>query len=71
MVPPLAARATCPITDPLFQGGMRAVIWADTFQLFIMVAGMTAVVIQGSLRVGGITNVFRIAAQGGRMNIRQ
>ena len=48
---------------------MKAVIWADTIQMGIMVAGMTAVVIQGSLRVGGITNVFRIAARGGRINI--
>ena len=36
-----------------------------------MVAGMAAVVIQGSLRVGGITNVFRIAAEGGRINFKQ
>ena len=55
----------------MFQGGMRAVIWADTVQMGVMVAGMTAVVIQGSLRLGGITNVFRIAAKGGRINFKQ
>ena len=42
---------------------MKAVIWADTIQMGIMVAGRTAVVIQGSLRVGGITNVFRKEAE--------
>ena len=28
------------------QGGMKAVIWTDVFQTFIMLAGMLAVVIQ-------------------------
>ena len=50
---------------------MKAVIWVDTVQMGIMVAGMTAVVIQGSLRLGGIRNVFRIAAEGGRINFKE
>ena len=29
----------------LFQGGMKAVIWADAFQAFVMIGGMLAVII--------------------------
>ena len=55
----------------LFQGGMKAVIWVDSVQLGVMVAGMIAVVIQGSLKVGGMANVFTIAAEGGRINFKE
>ncbi|XP_062612874.1 sodium-coupled monocarboxylate transporter 1-like [Saccostrea cucullata] len=43
-----------------FLGGMKAVIWTDVFQSVIMVAGLLAVVIQGTISVGGIDTVWRI-----------
>ena len=47
---------------------MKAVLWADTLQCVIMVAGQLAVVIQGCARVGGIAHVWDIAEKGGRLN---
>ncbi|XP_048750733.2 sodium-coupled monocarboxylate transporter 1-like [Ostrea edulis] len=43
-----------------FLGGMKAVVWTDVFQSIIMVAGLLAIVIQGTLSVGGIDTVWRI-----------
>ncbi len=50
------------------QGGMKAVLWADTLQCGVMLAGQLTVVIQGALRAGGIQRVWRIAGDGGRLN---
>ena len=47
---------------------MKAVLWADTLQCAIMVAGQLAIVIQGSIRVGGLSRVWQIAEKGGRLN---
>ncbi|XP_013380728.1 sodium-coupled monocarboxylate transporter 1-like [Lingula anatina] len=49
-------------------GGMKAVMWTDTFQVFMMVAGMLAVVIQGSLELGGFRNAWEINIKGDRIN---
>ncbi|XP_078329162.1 sodium-coupled monocarboxylate transporter 1-like [Crassostrea virginica] len=43
-----------------FLGGMKAVVWTDVFQALIMVAGLLAIVIQGTISVGGIEKVWRI-----------
>jgi len=48
-------------------GGMRAVIWTDVFQFVTMVAGMVAICVKGLIVVGGITNVFRLAGEEGRL----
>lgn len=42
-------------------GGMKAVIWTDVFQTIVMLAGMIAVLIQGSSQIGGMNEVWRIA----------
>ena len=47
---------------------MKAVLWADSVQMLIMVAGQLAVVIQGSIRVGGMGKIWQIASAGGRTN---
>lgn len=47
--------------------GLKAVIWTDTFQAVIMYAGLLALVIKGTMSVGGLRNVFRIADEGGRL----
>lgn len=49
-------------------GGMKAVIWTDVFQTFVMFAGMLAVFIQGCIKVGGLEQLWNINYQGGRIN---
>ncbi|XP_070534914.1 sodium-coupled monocarboxylate transporter 2-like isoform X2 [Ptychodera flava] len=48
-------------------GGMKAVLWTDVFQLSIMVAGFLAVIIQGSINVGGWGRVMEICIEGERI----
>ena len=48
---------------------MRAVMWTDVFQVVVMVAGIVAVLVKGSVAVGGLSNVFEIAREGGRMHM--
>ncbi|XP_023215230.1 putative sodium-dependent multivitamin transporter isoform X2 [Centruroides sculpturatus] len=47
-------------------GGIKAVLWTDLIQGLIMYATMITVIVKGSLDVGGITNVWKIATEGGR-----
>ncbi|KAL8576728.1 hypothetical protein ACOMHN_025201 [Nucella lapillus] len=42
-------------------GGMKAVLWTDTFQAGVIVAGLVAIVIRGVTVQGGIHNVWEIA----------
>uniref|UniRef100_A0A8C3NM11 Uncharacterized protein n=1 Tax=Geospiza parvula TaxID=87175 RepID=A0A8C3NM11_GEOPR len=49
-------------------GGMKAVIWTDVFQVFVMLAGFVAIAIRGSLLVGGPAEVLSIASNGSRLN---
>ncbi|XP_069461683.1 sodium-dependent multivitamin transporter [Ambystoma mexicanum] len=44
-------------------GGLKAVIWTDVFQTLIMFAGQLAVIIVGTIKVGGIAEVWRIATE--------
>ena len=48
---------------------MKGVIWTDVFQMGVMVAGLIVVIVVGSSSVGGISNVFSIVKQGGRLNV--
>eukprot|EP00058_Branchiostoma_floridae_P006969 XP_002592457.1 hypothetical protein BRAFLDRAFT_68943 [Branchiostoma floridae] len=48
-------------------GGMKAVMWTDTFQIVVMVAGFLAVIIQGTIEVGGPARVWEINGQGERL----
>ncbi|XP_059145998.1 sodium-coupled monocarboxylate transporter 1-like isoform X2 [Physella acuta] len=48
-------------------GGMKAVIWTDVFQSIIMIAGILAIVIQGTLKVGGMSRVWEINEEWGRI----
>ena len=59
------------LNNLLLQGGMKAVIWTDTIQLCVMTCGIIAIVIQGSLQVGGLGEVMRIAHEGGRINFKE
>lgn len=53
---------------PLFQGGMKAVIWTDVFQVFVMLSGFLAILVQGTLLVGGPGQVLSIAYNHSRIN---
>ncbi|XP_063958267.1 sodium-coupled monocarboxylate transporter 1-like [Lytechinus pictus] len=48
-------------------GGMKAVLWTDTFQTFVMVAGVMAIIIAGTAKVGGFDEVWKRAEDGGRI----
>ena len=49
---------------------MRAVIWTDVFQSFVMTAGLLTTTIIGILKVGSIKEVFEIAYKMDRLNVR-
>ncbi|TRZ04707.1 hypothetical protein HGM15179_022400, partial [Zosterops borbonicus] len=52
-------------------GGMKAVIWTDVFQVFVMLSGFVAVAVRGVLLVGGPAEVLNIAANGSRLNFAE
>ncbi|KAL8568333.1 hypothetical protein ACOMHN_040906 [Nucella lapillus] len=41
-------------------GGMKAVVWTDTFQAIVMTAGLLAVVIEGVIQVGDFSTIWEI-----------
>ena len=47
---------------------MKAVLWADTLQTAIMMAGLVALLIRGCERMGGIEEVWRRAEEHGRVH---
>ncbi|XP_014671169.1 PREDICTED: sodium-dependent multivitamin transporter-like [Priapulus caudatus] len=48
-------------------GGMKAVIWTDTFQMLVIFVGLLVVIVKASVDIGGIGEVFRISNEGGRL----
>ncbi|CAG2191042.1 SLC5A6 [Mytilus edulis] len=48
-------------------GGLRAVVWTDTFQTFVVMAGLIAIIVVGSRDLGGFGEVWDIANKGGRI----
>lgn len=50
-------------------GGMKAVVWSDSLQMLIMFAGMTTLLVAGSLRLGGLDKAWDIANKNGRILI--
>ncbi|KAL5018112.1 hypothetical protein ScPMuIL_003834 [Solemya velum] len=48
-------------------GGMKAVLWADSLQILIIVAGILCIVIEGCRVMGGIDEVWNIANDNGRI----
>ncbi|XP_072340949.1 sodium-coupled monocarboxylate transporter 1-like isoform X3 [Scyliorhinus torazame] len=51
-----------------YQGGLKAVVWTDVFQIVIMVIGLVAVIVKALMLEGGINNVLNTAYHGGRLN---
>ncbi|XP_078405744.1 sodium-coupled monocarboxylate transporter 2 [Cetorhinus maximus] len=50
-------------------GGLKAVVWTDAFQMVVMILGFLTVLIQGSIKLGGSSNMWKIAGNGQRLNI--
>ncbi|XP_034984362.1 sodium-coupled monocarboxylate transporter 1 [Zootoca vivipara] len=49
-------------------GGLKAVVWTDVFQVGIMVAGFTSVIIRAVVVQGGIEPILNDSYHGGRLN---
>lgn len=49
------------------QGGLRAVLWTDTFQTFVVVGGLIGIIVMGCGRLGGMAEVWRISQEGQRI----
>jgi len=52
-----------------FQGGLKAVVWTDVFQFFLIMIGMVVIVVYGFLSVGGIGEAFSRASEHGRLTL--
>lgn len=50
---------------------MKAVIWTDVFQIFVMLSGFVAIFIHGTALVGGPAMVLEIAKNGSRINFNE
>ncbi|XP_061171867.1 sodium-coupled monocarboxylate transporter 1-like [Saccostrea echinata] len=50
-------------------GGIKAVIWTDVFQTVVMMTGIFAILIQGTISAGGVGNVFNINKATKRLDI--
>ncbi|GFS47393.1 putative sodium-dependent multivitamin transporter [Trichonephila inaurata madagascariensis] len=48
-------------------GGMKAVLWTDLFQALLMFSAVFAVAIKGTMDIGGLSEVWRIAKEGERI----
>ncbi|RXM36725.1 Sodium-coupled monocarboxylate transporter 1 [Acipenser ruthenus] len=51
-----------------YEGGLKAVVWTDVFQVGVMVAGFTSVVIRAVVVQGGISPILNDSYHGGRLN---
>ncbi|XP_031769051.2 sodium-coupled monocarboxylate transporter 1-like [Galleria mellonella] len=50
-------------------GGLKAVVWTDVIQTFVMICAMILVIIQGSITVGGFDEVFKRNWDTGRIEL--
>ncbi|XP_034940823.1 sodium-coupled monocarboxylate transporter 1-like isoform X1 [Chelonus insularis] len=50
-------------------GGLRAVVWTDFVQIFIMFGSILLIVIKGTIDVGGVDVVFRKNLDSGRLEL--
>ena len=60
-----------PTLCPISQGGLKAVIWTDTFQMFIVLGGLLAVIVKGTMEVGGVKAVLDLAEEHGKLNLNK
>ncbi|CAG7838062.1 unnamed protein product [Allacma fusca] len=50
-------------------GGLKAVVWTDVFQFFMIIVGMISIVAKGLISSGGIYETFRFASEHGRLDL--
>ncbi|XP_043205678.1 sodium-coupled monocarboxylate transporter 1-like [Amphibalanus amphitrite] len=50
-------------------GGYKAVVWADVLQACVMVCGVTAIIVQGCINVGGFSEMLDVNRQHGRLTM--
>jgi Na+/pantothenate symporter len=51
-----------------WQGGLRAVVYTDTFQAVVIVVGVLTLVTKGVYDLGGLGEVWRRALDGQRLD---
>nr|XP_054766893.1 sodium/iodide cotransporter-like [Lytechinus pictus] len=61
----LRVLATCSLL--LSTGGIKAIVWTDTMQSVIMIAGVVAVIVKGTFDIGSIDEVWRRGVEGERI----
>lgn len=49
------------------QGGLKAVLWTDTFQMTIVIIGIIVLLVAGAQDAGGFSKVWDIASENGRL----
>ena len=52
----------------LLQGGIKAVVWTDTLQAVILIVGYLAMIICGTVAVGGFGVIWNKSLEEGRLN---
>ncbi|XP_044738875.1 sodium-coupled monocarboxylate transporter 2 isoform X2 [Chrysoperla carnea] len=50
-----------------FVGGIKAVVWTDTWQIFIMIISAIAIALFGTIAIGGFEEMWHRASEGGRL----
>lgn len=50
-------------------GGLRAVLLTDAFQSILMFAAVFIIIISGLIKAGGFGEIFRVAGEGGRLEL--
>ncbi|XP_046364591.2 sodium-dependent multivitamin transporter-like [Haliotis rufescens] len=50
-------------------GGLKAVMWTDTFQMVVIFAGLLAIIIRGSIEVGGWDNIMAAAREADKLRL--
>ena len=51
-------------------GGIKAVIWNDVFQGLVMFCGLVTIVIVGTVKVGGPSNIVSILKERNRTDVK-
>jgi solute carrier family 5 (sodium-coupled monocarboxylate transporter), member 8/12 len=55
----------------VLKGGLKGVIWVDAIQMLIILASILAIIIKGTIEIGGLDIVWRRAVEGGRIQFNE
>ena len=61
----------CNYISCTFQGGLKAVVVTDAFQMIVIYAGIIALIVFGSSAVGGMSQVWAIAKESERLTFNR